>query len=104
MAESSKKEGKKKEKSNVFPNKRRQRLIVAGAFLAKRDIKKKSPPVSTSKQSLTKFKAPTGKSKLLAEVRVAHSSILYIHFGRPPPLPPIVQWPADEFASVLLIC
>ncbi|CAE1282938.1 PHF20 [Acanthosepion pharaonis] len=67
MAESSKKEGKKKEKSNVFPNKRRQRLIVAGAFLAKRDIKKKSPPVSTSKQSLTKFKAPTGKSKLLAE-------------------------------------
>lgn len=74
-AEGSKKEGKKKEKPNMPPNKRRQRLIVAGAFLAKRDTNKKSPPLPSSKQSMAKFKAPTGKSKHSSECEKEEKSV-----------------------------
>uniref|UniRef100_A0A0L8HSV0 C2H2-type domain-containing protein n=1 Tax=Octopus bimaculoides TaxID=37653 RepID=A0A0L8HSV0_OCTBM len=52
----------KEKKPNLFPNRRRQKLIVAGAFLAKRDASRKSPP-SPAKKLTAKAKPSIMKSE-----------------------------------------
>ncbi|CAI9739901.1 finger 20 1 isoform X3 [Octopus vulgaris] len=52
----------KEKKPNLFPNRRRQKLIVAGAFLAKRDASRKSPP-SPAKKLTARAKPSIMKSE-----------------------------------------
>ncbi|GAB1606336.1 PHD finger protein 20-like isoform X2 [Argonauta hians] len=56
----------KEKKANLFPTRRRQKLIVAGAFLAKRDASRKSPLSPAKKTAAATAATTSAKSKAAA--------------------------------------